>query len=423
MKLVSIGLSRETEAPLELLEKVTFTPEILHGGLDKLRTSCDLLEAVILSTCQRTEIYAVVPKDSSDDVIQSVGEALSEFHGFPDQELIPHLKLQDEIQTAQHLFNVAAGLEAIALGENQIQGQVREAYGIALGSGTTGKITSKLFQCAVSTGKRVRTETRIGENSISISSLAVDLAQNALEGLEGKTALIIGSGEMSELAARLLKKRNIGRLMLINRTLGRAQDLASTLDGEAVPWDSLGDVLAEVDVVISSTAAPHPVIYAEAVNSVMANRPKPLFLVDIAMPRDIEPEVADLPNVHLYNLDDLKEMVSENMQERESEVPKANAIIDEEVGIFLDWYQALGTLPTVRALRDHAERVRVEELAKALSKLDDVSDDEREIIEQLSRRIITKLLHHPTVQLKENGSLERSLEAAARKLFGLEERV
>ena len=423
MRLVSLGLSKETEAPLELLERVTFTPEILHGGLEKLRSSCDLLEAVILSTCQRTEIYAVVPQDSSLDVHLSVGEALCEFHGLDETSLLPYLRLLDETATAEHLFQVAAGLKAIALGENQIQGQVREAYGVALGAGTTGKITSKLFQCAVGVGKRVRTETRIGENSVSISSLAVDMAQSALAGLDGKTALIIGSGEMSELAAKLLKKRDIGKLILINRTLARAQELAKNLGGDAAPWDSLGEVLSEVDVVISSTAAPHPVIYADAVEQVMSAREKPLFLVDIAMPRDIEPEVASIPNVHLYNLDDLREEVSKNMKGRENEVPQAEAIIEEEVGIFLDWYEALGTLPTVRALRDHAERVRIEELAKALSKLDDVSDEEREIIEQLSRRIVTKLLHHPTVQLKENGNSERSLEAAARKLFGLEERV
>jgi len=423
MKLVTLGLSKENAVSLELLEKVSFTPEILHDGLEKMQQACGLFEVVILSTCQRTEIYAVLSADQAADIENEVAAFLGEFHGCDAAEIKSALRHYDVDDSARHLFNVSSGLNAIALGENQILGQVREAYGVALGAGTTGKVTSKLFQAALSAGKRVRTETEIGQNPISISSLAVDLAQEALHGLEEKTALIIGSGEMSELAAKLLKKRGIGTLSLINRTLGRAQELAKTLGGHALPWEGLDDALADIDVVISSTAAPHHILYSDAVSEVMKSRSKPLFLVDIAMPRDIEPEIAEIPNVHLYNLNDLQGLVDKNRATREREVPRAGKIIESEVALFMNWYDALGTVPTLRALRDHAEDVRLKELEHAFQRLEELTEEERAIIERLSRRIVTKLLHHPTVQLKENGSAEKSLEEAARKLFGLHKRA
>ncbi len=420
MKLIAFGISHESRAPLDLLERVTFTPEILPAGLEKIQRDCGLFEIVILSTCQRTEIYLVAAEPPHAALDDEIAHSICEFHGIPRDELHGSMRRYEPEEVAAHLFQVAAGLDSIALGENQVLGQVREAYGAALGAGSSGKILSKLFQMAVSVGKRVRTETKIGQTPVSISSLAVDLAERVLGGLSEKQALIIGSGEMSELSARLLGKRGIEKLFLINRTLGRAQELARALGGEAVPWESLLERLSEVDVVISSTAAPHAVIHAHQIAEVMRGRRHPLFLVDIAMPRDIEPEAQKIPGVHLYNLEDLAAVVEKNLKGRESEVPKALKIVAGEGACFADWLASLDSIPTVKALRAHAEQVRHDEMARALKRLNGLSERDRHVIEQLSRRIVTKLLHQPTLQLKENRDTDRTLEEATRKLFGLD---
>jgi glutamyl-tRNA reductase len=416
----AVGLSHENQVSLSLLERVTFTSSVLTTALEKLQKEFGLYEAVILSTCQRTEIYGVVSEPALAGIKDEIARFLSEVQGISPEETRPFFQWYESTEIPDHLFRVVSGLNAIALGENQILGQVREAYGAALGANTTGKILSKLFQMAVNVGKQVRTETEIGKMPISISSLAVDLAEQVLGGLDNKLALIIGSGEMSELAARLLRKRGIKRLYLINRTLSRAQELARAMGGEAVAWESLHEMLRNVDVVISSTAAPHHVIQSEQVKDVMATREAPLFFVDIAMPRDIDPEVQVIEGVHLYNLDDLTVVVEKNRQRREREVPKALKIIETEVSCFTVWLSSLESLPTLKALRDHAEDVRQQEVERTLHKLGPLPARDREAIEQMSRRIVTKLLHLPTVRLKENGDHDRSLEEATRKLFGLD---
>ncbi|MBI1730276.1 glutamyl-tRNA reductase [Candidatus Acetothermia bacterium] len=420
MRPFAVGISHENQAPLSLLERVSFASSVLSSALERLQRECGLYEAVILSTCQRTEIYGVASETALAGIQDEISRFMSEFHGIPIEEIHSRLRCYESGEMAMHLFRVASALDAIALGENQVLGQVREAYGAALGANTTGKILSKLFQMAVNVGKQVRTETEIGKMPTSISSLAVDLAEQVLGGLDDKLALIIGSGEMSELAARLLRKRGIKRLYMINRTLSRAQELARAMSGEAVAWESLHEMLRKVDVVISSTAAPHHVIQTDQVKDVMATRKMPLFFVDIAMPRDIDPEVQAIVGVHLYNLDDLAAVVEKNRQKREREVPKALKIIEGEVSCFTTWLSSLESLPTVKALRDHAEDVRHQEVERTLQKLGSLPERDREAIEQMSRRIVTKLLHLPTVRLKENGHQDRSLEEATRKLFGLD---
>jgi glutamyl-tRNA reductase len=421
MKIVILGISRENGAPLDLLERVAFTPEILSAGLDRIQSDCCLLEAVLISTCQRTEIVGVVSTADSKNLPQCFAQSISDFHDIAVDEIEPHVHAFEPQLAVEHLFRVAAGIESIALGENQIQGQIRESYGVALSAENTGKITSKLFQDAVRVGKRIRTETDIGKHPISISSLAVDLAEDALGGLAGKRALIVGSGEMSEIAAKSLRKRGIAKLILVNRTYGRAKKLAESLGGDVSPWEALQDVLCEVDVVISSTAAPHTVIDKDQLEEVMNKREQPLFLVDIAMPRDIEPDVSQLENVHLYNLDDLKALVEKNKEGRQDEVPQALSIINSEVAVFLDWMASLETLPTVTAIRERAEEMRANELQKAMQRAESLSAKDQEIFEQMSRRIVTKLLHNPTVELKKNGDPNDALDSAARRLFGLDE--
>ncbi len=419
MRLIAAGLSYKT-APLELLERVAYTHDRLPDGLRALRAQASLAEAVILSTCHRTELYGVTAGDPRE-AQQQMARFLGSFHVVREAELLPHLCFYEDGGVAQHLFAVAAGLESMVLGEPQVLGQVRAALGEALGCGTVGKILSRLFRAAVRVGKRARTETGIARTPLSISSLAVSLAEQVLGSLCGKEALIVGSGEMSVLAARLLFKRGIQKLKVTSRRYERALSFAGSLQGEAVPWEALPEALQQADLVISSTAAPHAVISAEMIRQAMRRRRRPLILIDIAMPRDIEPEAGKIANVYLYNLDALQAVVEKNGQQRAREIPSVQAIIEEEVHDFMEWLQTLRAIPTLKALRDRAEQIRTQELKRALQRLGPISEREKQIIEQLSSRIVKKLLHEPTVRLKQEGSRNGSLEQLARELFGLKE--
>jgi glutamyl-tRNA reductase len=418
MQLIALGLSYKS-APLALLEKVAFPHAFLSEALKQLLEQTPLLEAAIVSTCHRTEIYGVAANDARG-VPESVIRFFSRVHRVPETELRPHMRCYENQEAVVHLFAVAAGLESMVLGEPQVLGQVREAYGEALGCGTTGKILSRLFRTAVRVGKRARTETAICRTPLSISSLAVSLAEQVLGCLEGKRALVVGAGEMSATAAGLLRKRGVDELDVVSRTQERAFHLASTLEGRALAWEDLSAVLRRVDLVISSTAAPHPVLRAETIRAAMSGRHRPLVLIDIAVPRDIEPEAGQIPNVHLFNMEGLQAVVEKNLKERTREIPAVEVILKSEADEFVSWFRTLKAVPTLRALRDRAESIRSRELERAFQKLGSLSERERQIIEQLSCRIVTKLLHQPTVRLKRLADRSDSLEEAARELFGLD---
>ncbi|HIC90390.1 MAG TPA: glutamyl-tRNA reductase, partial [Anaerolineae bacterium] len=317
---------------------------------------------------------------------------------------------------------VACGLDSMVLGESQIQGQVAQAYQLALAHGTAGAVISALFRTALRAGKRARSETDISKHATSISHVAVELALQIFDNLSQKRVLLIGAGEMAELAARDLVDHGVARLLVVNRSRERAVSLAQKFQGEALGWDRLAQALWQADIVISSTAAPHTILDTETIAIAMhMRRNRPLFLIDIAVPRDIDSAVGNLPNVFLYDIDDLQKVVEANLEQRRQEIPRVQAIVKAEVADFMAWFRALDVVPTIVDLRQHAERIREAELQRALRQLSHLSDREQNVIHSLSQRIVNKILHQPTVRLKQHandGEAYRYAEAI-RDLFGL----
>jgi glutamyl-tRNA reductase len=310
----------------------------------------------------------------------------------------------------------------MVLGEAQILGQVKEAYDHAITNGATGRVLNKLFRQSFEVGKRVRTETEIGENAVSISYAAVELAKRVFENLQGRSVLILGAGKMSELTAKNLRSNGVERTLVANRTYERAVELAARFDGEAIPYDQLFERMREVDIVISSTAATDFVINKSLLSATMRRRRDPLFLIDIALPRDIDPNCAELPDVYLYNIDDLNGVVSANLAERMKEAHLAEEIIDEEMAAFEAWLESMEVVPTVAAMRAKAERVRAEELDKAMKRLGGLSEKELKTVEMLSQAIVNKMLHGPTERLKKVSGDKYGIGyiEAARYLYGLD---
>ncbi len=414
MYLSLIGISHRT-APVEVREKFSFSNGDVPEALAVLRSFGDGI--VLLSTCNRTEIYV------------SSGQRLQEPHallamlarlkgGMPACPDAPFYMLAGE-EAVRHLYRVAAGLDSQILGEAEILGQVRTAYVAANGAGASDGVTSRLFHGAIRAGRRARSETQIGHYAVSVSSAAVALARQTVGELQDKTVLVVSAGEAGKLTARALADSGIGRMFVTNRSLERAVELAATLGGQAVPFNHLPWALGQADVVISATGAPHPVIDVSLVNRAIAGRNgRALLLIDIAIPRDVEPDVADLPNVHLHNLDDLQDMTSENLEARRREVHKVEAVVDDEAKRFLDWFGSLHVLPTISALREQAEQIRTAELERTIGRLS-LSDDERRRVEAMTSAIVKKLLHTPIETLKQSTEGERYVEAV-RTLFHLE---
>jgi glutamyl-tRNA reductase len=321
-----------------------------------------------------------------------------------------------------HLFRVAAGLDSMMLGETQVLGQVRSAYGAARRHGSPGPVLARLFHHALEVGKRAHRETRICQSAGSLSAAAVGLARQTLGDLASRTALVLGAGETSRLAARTLRASGAGTLLVANRTLEQAEAVARAVGGEALPLHGLTPALGRADVVISSTGARSYVLEAPAVRAAMAVRPqRPLYCIDVAVPRDVDPAVAAVPNVHLYNLDDLQAVCADDGDDRSRDVRQVERIVDEEVERFFQWWDAREVVPTITALRAHAESVREAELAKALGRLNGLSERDRETVSALTTAIVNKLLHQPVVRLKERSADHdgRQYAPAVRALFGL----
>lgn len=419
MHLVLVGLSHKT-APVEIREKLTFPADRQADALTLLTSSDEVNEAVIVSTCNRTEVYAVAA--SSDGGTGAVIDFLADYHELDRHELTRSLYLVTGDAVVRHLFRVVASLDSMVIGEAQILGQVKDAYDHALNAGVTDRAFNKLFRQSFEVGKRVRTETAIGEAAVSISYAAVELAKKVFDSLEGRTILILGAGKMSELTARHLVCNGVTRVLVANRTFARAEELAARFSGTPVEYESLYDHIAEADIVISSTAATEYVITKRELARVARSRNRPLFLIDIAVPRDIDPGANDLGGVFLYDIDDLNGVVESNLEERMVEARKAEGIIDEEIAAFFAWLESMEVVPTVAAIRAKAEAIRMMELEKAFKRLD-LSDKDRQTVEALTCAIVNKMLHGPTARLKKaaNGKDGYVYMDVARELYGLED--
>jgi len=414
-----IGVNHKT-APVEVREKLAFSGDC-SGPLTELGNIPGCRECCFLSTCNRVEIIMVAGQPEQAAV--AARAFLFGSSGLTDEEARRYSYLYQGRDAVAHLYRVAASLDSMVVGEPQILGQLKQAYREALERKATGVILNRLLHKAFSVAKRVRTETNIGGSAVSISYAAVQLAKKIFGSLKGKSVLLVGAGEMAELAAEHLVNQGIGRVIVANRTLERAVRLARKFNGAAVGLAELVDRLAEVDILISSTGATELVLKKDQVRPLMRQRKnRPLFLIDIAVPRDLDPELNDLDNVYLYDIDDLKSVVDVNKGEREKEALRADGIVAEEVGKFGQWLDGMALGPTIAAIRQKAATIRDAEVAKTLSQLKSCSESEQRAIEMLAGAIVNKLLHEPTVFLKNSDSQynpEIKL-AFARQLFGID---
>ena len=411
MKLALVGTSHKL-APVEVRERVALDGPGAAAVAHALGKAG--LEAVCLSTCNRTELYVVAPE--GPEARKAAADALA---GLAEGDLGPHLyRLTDEA-AALHLFRVAAGLDSMVPGEGEILGQVRAAYE----SGACGPVLDRLFRGALHAGRKARVETAIGESPASVSAAAAALAQQVFGDLDGRRILIVGAGKVGELAARNLLSRGAEVAFVANRTLDRAAELAKRLGSEPLPLEDVAVELARADVVVSSTSAPGFVITrAEVEAGVADRRGAPLFLIDLAVPRDVEPSVAELEGCFLYDIDDLEAVVAESLAGRRREAERAETIVAAEAARFRDWLASLDVVPAIASLRAHAEAIRTAELAKAEGRLGGLSDSERHTVESLTSQIVNKLLHAPIVRAKESAAREGVGYAdALRHLFGLDE--
>jgi glutamyl-tRNA reductase len=419
MHLILVGLSHKT-APVEIREKLTFPGERQDEALSLLTSGDEIAEAVILSTCNRTEIYVVAASDAGG--VEGVVDFLAAYNGLDPHMLMRYLYILKGEAVIRHLFRVVSSLDSMVVGEAQILGQVKEAYEHAFDACATHKAFNKLFRQSFEVGKRVRTETAIGESAVSISYAAVELAKKVFDTLEGRTILVLGAGKMSELTAKHLIGNGVTKVLVANRTFARAQEMAARFEGEPVAYEERYQHFRDVDIVISSTAATEYVVTKADLAPALKGRTRPLFFIDIAVPRDIDPAVNDLGGVFLYDIDDLNGVVESNLEERMAEARRAEVIIDEEIHTFTNWLESMEVVPTVAAIRAKAEVIRQMELEKALKRLD-LSDKDRQTIEALTCAIVNKMLHGPTTRLKKAASGKDGYEYMdiARALYGLED--
>jgi glutamyl-tRNA reductase len=411
----AFGLNHES-APVAVREKIAFPQDHLIPALSDLARNAPVDEAVILSTCNRTEIYC---KTDNPD---AVAEWLSTHHGLNGFDIAQYLYRLDGSAAANHAFRVASGLDSMVLGEPQILGQVKQAVRSAEEAGTLGPLLNKLFQHTFSVAKAVRTQTAIGERSVSLAAAALKLSASVLGDLEEQRVLFIGAGEMIELVGTHFRARHPRAITVANRTLERGQTLASQLGGCSITLSELPAELHHHDIVVSSTASHLPIIGKGMVESaVKARKHRPMVMIDLAVPRDIEPEVGELDDVFLYTVDDLGAIIQENRDSRQSAVIEAEAIISERVNDFVDWIHTRDVVPTIRRLRDHAERYRQAEMERARKALAR-GDDPAQVLEMLSQGLMNKFLHHPTQTLNQSrGPSQEQLVDALNRLFIREE--
>ncbi|MFQ5860587.1 MAG: glutamyl-tRNA reductase [Dehalococcoidia bacterium] len=415
MNLLVVGLNHRT-APVEVRERLAVTRDQLPDALGHLKRV--LSQGLILSTCNRAEFYTLSQDHTSEARLK---EFVSGYFHVSLAGLAGHLYSYAHQECVHHLFRVASGLDSMILGESQILGQVRDAFAAATKAKTVGGPLSRLFHQAIRVGKRARRETRIGHNALSVSRACVELARHNLGDLSTKRVLVIGIGDAGKLAARALRDDGVGQVVVTNRTYARAVELAWELDGSALPFEVLPAALAESDIVISSTDSPEHLLTLELVGRAMEGRgDRLLFLMDIAVPRDIDPTVREVPGVVLYDIDDLEAVSQANKAERLREAGKAEALVHQEVQQFMEWWRSLDVVPTIAALREWAESMRLRELKKTLKRLPDLSPQERERLDSLTRAIVKKLLHQPIADLRERKDPGRA--QLVQELFRFQER-
>ncbi|MGH2544840.1 MAG: glutamyl-tRNA reductase, partial [Ardenticatenaceae bacterium] len=391
MHILLTGLNHRG-APLEARERISFSKEQLPEALAQLKERMG--EALILSTCNRTEVYSAT--ENPEKAARQIRQFVAEFHGLDAEAVSPYLYDYTDSRAVHHLFRVSSGLDSMIVGESQILGQVRDALRAASESQSVGVSLVGFFHAAVRVGRRVREETGVGRNALSISYAGVQLAQRILKDLRGLQVLLVGAGEAGRLVANALRTVGVGDLVIANRTLSRAEELARELGGRAIPFADLSEMLTTSDIMIAATDSPEYVLTHDLVASAIAARSKrPLFLFDLAVPRDIDPQVASLDGVELFNIDDLSAVAEDNLEERRRAAIFAEQIVAEELEQFMVWWESLDTAPIVKTLRLQAEEVRQRELARAFGMMPDLSDEQQKIVEALTRSIVNKLLHDP----------------------------
>jgi glutamyl-tRNA reductase len=418
--LLLVGASHRT-APVELRERLDFGSRGLDAAVRALAERQSAAEAVVISTCNRAELYVVCEQPSAavDDLVGFIAD----FHQLSAEQIRPHLYSHVDHEAARHLFRVSSGLDSMVVGEPQILGQIKEAYSVATTVQTAGPLLNKLFHWAFGVGKRVRTETALAEGAVSVSFAAVSLAKKIFGNLNGRRVLVIGAGEMGKLTAIHLKAQGVASVVITSRTLAHAQQLAEEVGGTVSAWSTLPQALLEADIVITSTGSSTPILSkAQVKEAVPASRTRPLFLIDIAVPRDVDPRAAEIEQVFLYNIDDLQSIVRENLQKRGHEVSRAEQIVEEEVTKFASWHRSREAVPTIVALRQRFEAVRRAELERLEPKLSSLPPEARSRVEDVTRLIIEKLLLQPTEQLKRTDDSERVAQytEALTRLFGLD---
>ena len=416
-----VGLNYKT-APVEIREQLTFNPADLGEAMIKLQEKKSVLENVILSTCNRTEIYAVV--DQLHTGRYYLKEFLTEWFGIDQEEFSPFLNYYEEDSAVEHLFKVTCGLTSMILGETQIIGQVRSAFMLAQEKKTTGTLFNQMFKQALTVAKRGQTETDIGSNAVSVSYAAVELAKKIFGSLENQHILILGAGKMGELAAQNLQGSGIKKVTVINRTYSKAVDLAASFNGQARKIEELENALAEADILISSTGAKDFVIHKEMVQAaVKLRKGKPLFMVDIAVPRDIDPQAGELENVFLYDIDDLEGIVQANLEERRKAAENIMLMVEKEVVEFKEWLGTLGVVPVISALRAKALAIQAETMQSIIRKIPDLSEHDKKVLNKHTKSIINQLLKDPILQAKEMASKPNAEKELAlfKKIFNIED--
>ncbi len=420
MHIHCLGINHTT-ASVSLRERLGFNPDAARAALSRL--GCGMIgdalsELVILSTCNRIELYAVSSRLTPDDL----SLFLSETRGVPVDAFRPHTYHFCDEDAVRHLLRVASGLDSLVLGEPQILGQVTDALEQARGAGSVGPLLSRLFQSAIHAGKRARAETHIARNPASVSSLAASLAEKSVHNLVQAQVVILGAGEMAELAVEALRKRGAAQVLVLNRTLDRAETLAKRWQAQASTFERMEEALSAADVLVSSTGAPHTIINPGMVGRIMNGRPsRPLVMIDIAVPRDVDPACNAIPGVTVFDMDGLNARLEHSLAEREAEVPQVEAILSQEAGKFMEFFNSLDMLPLIADLRKQAEAIRQAELNKTLRRLPHLSEAERARIEALSQALVKKLLEAPTTRLRAQANTPSAPEYAslARTLFDL----
>lgn len=417
--LIAFGINHKT-APVDIRERVAFAPEKLEQALKELIHKGAVNEAAIVSTCNRTELYCGL----DDNQVETLLDWFRQYHSLKKEEIDPYIYMHSNNDAVQHLLRVASGLDSLVLGEPQILGQIKDAYSVANNAGTIGRQLNRLFQHTFSVAKQVRTDTAIGANPVSVAFAAVSLAKRIFADLSEHTAMLIGAGETTELVARHLGEQGVTNMIVANRTVERAQLLASQfshLNCDAIALSDMPDRLVEADIIISSTASQLPILGKGAVERALKSRKhRPIFMVDIAVPRDIEPEVGNLDDVYLYTVDDLHEVIEEGRQSREEAAKQAEEIIDLQVDHFMGWLRSLQGVDTIRALREQAEAKRDEQVNLAMKQLAAGKDPEQ-IITELARTLTNKLMHEPSAQLNQAAYAgQKDILNTARELFNLE---